>query len=244
MRSSFWPLGSPRFSPRVLAAWLIGSYAAIGASNVQAADASHPAVVELFQSQGCSSCPPANANVNALSERADVLALSFAVTYWDRLGWKDTFAKPQFTERQWQYARAMRQADVYTPQVVVNGRIAGVGADPGEIERLMSRADRAATGPAVTITAESAEIGAAKAPQAADVWLVRYDPRTVEVQVRRGENAGKTLPHKNIVREMVRLGGWNGEDERFRLPTGDSGLGAAILVQTTGAGPILAAAKR
>ena len=164
MRSPFWPLGSPR-----VLAWLIGSYAAIGASNVQAADVNHPAVVELFQSQGCSSCPPANANVNALSERADVLALSFAVTYWDRLGWKDTFAKPQFTERQWQYARAMRQADVYTPQVVVNGRISGVGADPGETERLMNRADRAATGPAVTIAAESAEIGAAKGPQAADV---------------------------------------------------------------------------
>ena len=71
-----------------------------------------------------------------------------------------------------------------------------------------------------------------------------YDPRTVEVQVRRGENAGKTLPHRNIVREMVRLGGWNGKDERFSLPTDNSGLGAAILVQTTGAGPILAAAKR
>jgi hypothetical protein len=139
-----WPLGS-------LVGSLIASYAAIGASNVQAADASHPAVVELFQSQGCSSCPPANGNVNALSERADVLALSFAVTYWDRLGWKDTFAKPQFTERQWQYARAMRQQDVYTPQVVVNGRVEGVGADPGEIEGLMSRADRGATGPAVTI---------------------------------------------------------------------------------------------
>src|SRR5277367_5412219 len=108
----------------------------------------------------------------------------------------------------------------------------------------MNRADRTATGPAVTIAAERAEIGAAKAPQAADVWLVRYDPRTVEVQVRRGENAGKTLPHKNVVREMVRLGGWNGKDERFSLPTDNSALGAAILVQTTGAGPILAAAKR
>jgi hypothetical protein len=92
MDLSFWPLGSSRFPRRVLAAWLVGSYAAIGASSPQAADASHPVVVELFQSQGCSSCPPADGNVNALSQRADVLALSFAVTYWDRLGWKDTFA--------------------------------------------------------------------------------------------------------------------------------------------------------
>jgi hypothetical protein len=237
--------GPKRWPSWRLVASLIGASVAIGVASAHAADASHPAVVELFQSQGCSSCPPANANVNALSQRADVLALSFAVTYWDRLGWKDTFAKGQFTDRQWQYARAMRQDNVYTPQVVVNGRVAGVGADAGEIEGLISRADRAATGPAVTISGGSAEIGAAPAPaQAADVWLVRYDPHTLEVQVRRGENAGRTLPHKNIVREMVRLGGWNGQAERFSLPTDDSGLGTAILVQTTGAGPILAAAKR
>jgi hypothetical protein len=91
----------------------------------------------------------------------------------------------------------------------------------------MSRADRGVTDPAVTIADGSAEIGAASAPaEATDVWLVRYDPRTLEVQVRRGENAGKLLPHKNIVREMVRLGGWNGQAERFKLPTDDSGLSA------------------
>ena len=128
MRSLFRSLGSTSWPPGSLVVCLIVSSVAIGAANVRAADPSHPIVVELFQSQGCSSCPPANANVNALSARADVLALSFAVTYWDRLGWKDTFAKPQFTERQWQYARAMRQQDVYTPQVVVNGRVEGVGA--------------------------------------------------------------------------------------------------------------------
>ncbi len=245
MRSRCWPLGFMKWSPRRLAAWLIGSSIAMGAVSVHAADPSHPTVVELFQSQGCSSCPPANANLNALSERPDVLALSFAVTYWDRLGWKDTFAKPQFTERQWQYARAMRQEDVYTPQVVVNGRVAGVGADPGEIESLISRADRGATGPAVTISGGSAELGAASGPaRAADVLLVRYDPRTLDVPVRRGENAGKTLAHKNIVREIVRLGGWNGRPETFSLPAEDPPLRSAILVQATGAGPILAAARR
>jgi hypothetical protein len=225
-------------------AFLFGSIAISGAS-VRAADTAHPAVIELFQSQGCSSCPAANANVNALSERPDVLALSFAVTYWDRLGWKDTFGKSEFTDRQWRYARAMGWDGVYTPQVVVNGRLAGVGADSGEIEGLMRRADRGAAGPAVTISGGVAEIGAAPAPpQEADVWLVRYEPRTLEVQVRRGENAGKTLPHRNIVRELVRLGGWGGRAERFNIPADDSSLGAAILVQTANAGPILAAAKR
>ena len=208
-----------KWTPRSLVAWLIGSSIAMGAASAHAADPTNPTVVELFQSQGCSSCPPANANLNALSERPDVLALSFAVTYWDRLGWKDTFAKPQFTERQWQYARAMRQQDVYTPQVVVNGRVAGVGADPGEIESLISRADRGETGPAVTISGGSAELGAVSGPaRAADVLLVRYDPRMLEVPVRRGENAGKTLPHKHIVREMFDWAGGTGDPRPSACP--------------------------
>jgi hypothetical protein len=223
------------------AAALIGFSLAFGAADARAADAAHPAVVELFQSQGCSSCPPANANLNALSGRADVLALSFSVTYWDSLGWKDTFAKSQFTDRQYQYAHAMHGDNVYTPQVVVNGAVAGVGAERGEMEALMRKAERPA-GPAIAIGGGSVEIGAAPG-QAADVWLVRYDARTLEVPVARGENAGKTLPHKNIVREMVRLGGWNGQAERFAIPAGDPGLSTAVLVQTSGAGPILAAAK-
>jgi hypothetical protein len=215
------------------------------ATSGEAADASHPAVVELFQSQGCSSCPPANANLNALSQRADVLALSFSVTYWDSLGWKDTFAKSQFTERQYAYAHAMGGDNVYTPQVVVNGRVAGVGAQSGEMEALIGRADRPSAGPTISIVGATAEIGAAQAPaRAADVWLVRYDRRTLQVPVLRGENAGKTLPHKNIVREMVRLGGWSGQVARFDLPISpDAALSTAILVQTSGAGPILAAAK-
>ena len=86
-----------------------------------AAPAAHPTVIELFQSQGCSSCPPAEANVGAVSDRADVLALSFEVDYWDRLGWKDTFSKAAWTARQYAYARAMGQDGVYTPQVVVDG---------------------------------------------------------------------------------------------------------------------------
>ncbi|MGB3584802.1 MAG: DUF1223 domain-containing protein, partial [Roseiarcus sp.] len=101
-----------------------------------AADATHPTVVELFQSQGCSSCPPAAANVSAVSDRADVLALSFAVDYWDRLGWKDTFSKHAWTERQYAYARALARDGVYTPQVVVNGRVEGDGLEPGAVQGL------------------------------------------------------------------------------------------------------------
>ena len=103
-----------------------------------AADAAHPAVIELFQSQGCSSCPPAEANVRAVSGRPDVLALSFEVDYWDRLGWKDTFSRPAWTARQYAYAKAMGHGDsVYTPQVVVNGRVAGDALEPGALAGLI-----------------------------------------------------------------------------------------------------------
>jgi hypothetical protein len=228
-----------------LCAGIVGLAALTSVQRADASDAAHPVVVELFQSQGCSSCPPANANLIALSQRPDVLALSFGVTYWDQLGWKDTFASPQYTERQWDYARSLRHDNVFTPQVVVNGRIDGVGAQPGEIEQLMRRADRAAAGPAVSIAQGSVSVGAAQAPaKAADVWLVRYDPRIVQVAIRRGENGGRTLPHRNVVRELVRLGVWSGPAARFSLPASpDPALRAAVLVQTAGAGPILAAAK-
>jgi hypothetical protein len=211
-----------------------------------AADAAHPTVVELFQSQSCSSCPPAAANVAAISDRADVLALSFAVDYWDRLGWKDTFSKPAWTARQYAYARALGRDGVYTPQVVINGRVEGDGLDPGGLAGLMSRGDRGGGGPDVHFATGAVSIGAGATPAGgADVWLARYDPRVIEVAVRRGENAGRTLPHKDVVREMIRLGDWRGRAETFALPAaGEPGLTEAVLVQASGAGPVLAAAKR
>src|ERR1700734_2146345 len=113
-----------------------------------AGDAAHPTVIELFQSQGCSSCPPAEASVGAVSDRADVLALSFEVDYWDRLGWKDTFSKAAWTVRQFAYAKAMGHSEnVYTPQVVVNGRVEGDGLEPGALAGLVSRGDRGGGGP-------------------------------------------------------------------------------------------------
>jgi hypothetical protein len=211
-----------------------------------AGDAAHPTVIELFQSQGCSSCPPAEANVGAVSDRADVLALSFEVDYWDRLGWKDTFSKAAWTARQYAYARAMGQDGVYTPQVVVNGRVAGDALEPGSLAGLMSRGDRGAGGPSVGFSGGAVTVGAGAAPAGgADVWLARYIPHTVEVAIPRGENGGHTLPYKDVVREMVLLGKWRGQAETFPVRGGsDPGLGEAAIVQANGAGPILAAAKR
>jgi hypothetical protein len=206
-----------------------------------AADAAHPTVVELFQSQGCSSCPPANANVLAIAGRPDILALSWQVTYWDDLGWKDTFGKPQFTDRQWQYAHAFHRTQVATPEVVVNGRADVVGANRGELDGLIRRADRGESGPAVSIGAGHVTVAGQGAK--AEVLLVRYDPNIVNVPIRRGENGGKTLPHRNVVREVAVLGEWAGGARAYALPASSRpGLKTAVLVQAGPGGPILAAA--
>ena len=211
-----------------------------------AADAAHPTVVELFQSQGCSSCPPAEANVAAISDRSDVLALAFEVDYWDRLGWKDTFSRAAWTARQYAYAHAMGRGGVYTPQVVVNGRVEGDALEPSGLADLIQRGERSAGGPSVGFAGGGVAVGAGSAPAGgADVWLARFIPHTVEVAIPRGENAGHTLPYKDVVREMVLLGHWHGEAATFPTPGGDGGgLAEAALVQAAGAGPILAAARR
>ena len=217
----------------------VGAWSMSGAGGT----AQRPVVLELFQSQGCSSCPPANANLNAIADRPDVLALSFAVTYWDQLGWKDTFATPAYTDRQKAYARGLG-AQLGTPQMVVEGREDLIGTNAGELEAALRRA-RPAMDATVALTRDRVEIGAGQAPKAgADVWLVRYDPRVRQVAIQRGENNGKTLPHRDVVRELTRLGGWNGAPVAFAtMPPADPALRTAVLVQAKNGGPILAAAR-
>jgi hypothetical protein len=202
-------------------------------------------VVELFQSQGCSSCPPANANLATVADKPGVIALNFSVTYWDDQHWKDTFAQPKFTARQWDYAHAFGRGNVFTPQVVVDGRRDGVGADPLDFARLVGSGSGDGPGPSVSLAANAVSIGSGTKPSAvADVWLARYDPRILQVPVKGGENGGRTLPHKDIVRELVRIGGWSGAAEQLSLPAAsEPGLVTAVLVQTPNGGPILAAAK-
>ena len=213
------------------------------ASEVFAGDAAQaqPVVVELFTSQGCSSCPPANASLSAISSRADVLALSFGVAYWDYLGWTDTFAKPEFTQRQVNYERGLGRRGPFTPQIIVDGSTDTVGNKFSEVERLVSasRLD----GPMISIDGTTVSIGAAASPAAADVWLVRYDPRTINVPVARGENEGATLPHTNVVRQLLRLGSWTGQATSFRISPAPAGLATAILVQKLNGGAILASYK-
>jgi hypothetical protein len=204
--------------------------------------AANPVVVELFQSQGCSSCPPANAALNAIADRSDVIALNFSVTYWDRLGWKDIFGNPAYTQRQYDYAKSLGSENVYTPQIVLNGTRAIVGTKAGELNRAITALTPISGGP--TIISEGAKVSVGAGNGSATVWLVRYDPRTQNVAIRSGENSGRTLPHKNIVRQLSRLGNWNGKAVSFTLPKKDiPGLQSVILVQQGSKGAIIAARR-
>ncbi|RWB01494.1 MAG: DUF1223 domain-containing protein [Mesorhizobium sp.] len=212
------------------------------AASLGAAAAQPLSVVELFTSQGCSSCPPANANLIRVKDQPGVLALSFNVTYWDYLGWKDIFGKQEFTRRQVNYEPALGHDGPFTPQVVVNGHADVVGAAPGEIEKLISVSGRT-SGPALSLDGGKISIGAGAAPGGhADVWLVRYAKGIVEVPVSRGENTGRTLPHANVVHSLNKLGSWSGDATVYPLPHASGGLSTAVLVQSPGGGPILAAA--
>ncbi len=201
-------------------------------------------VVELFTSQGCSSCPPANANLIELSKRPGILALSFGVTYWDRLGWKDIFAKPEYTDRQETYEAPLGRDGPFTPQMVINGRADVVGNRIGEVDRLIATQGKV-NALSLDLKGRSLTIGEGTAPAGkADIWFVTYDERTVNVSVKRGENTGRTLPHKNVVHSLTKLGSWDGKAETVDVPAATPGLRTAILVQTPNGGPILAAATQ
>jgi hypothetical protein len=202
-----------------------------------------PVVIELFQSQGCSSCPPAQDYLNRLSDRPDVLALSYGVTYWDSLGWKDTFASPQFTDRQRDYSARNSSDVIATPQFWINGRETVLGANPIRVAQLISKGGPG--GPTLVVRENKLTVGEGNAPAGgADVWLVRYDSRTVQVAIDAGENKGLTLPHRDIVRALTRIGRWSGVPETIALPeSAGSDLDAAVLVQAGRGGPILSAMK-
>ena len=223
---------------------VLGTCALTIAPADAAGSANLPVVVELFQSQGCSSCPPADLNINAIADRADVLALSFAVTYWDQLGWKDTFGSPRWTARQWDYAHHAGRSGVATPQVIINGGPTIVGNDRRQLDAAIAQAGPPAGGPALSIEGGTLKVGAAPHATPSLVWLVRYNSKVQEVPIRAGENGGRTLPHRDIVRELVKLGSWTGTAATFRLPSaGEPDLASAILVQQGVGGPITAARR-
>jgi hypothetical protein len=211
-----------------------------------AASQPRPAVVELYTSEGCSSCPPAEAYIGELAQRHDVLALSFHVAYWDDLGWPDRFALPEAVSRQRGYAKALANSSVYTPEVVIDGRGDFVGSDRRAIGRAL--ADARDDGVPIALSAGDGNVTISLGQQggvaASEVLLVAYQRKAVS-KVARGENAGRMLEEFNIVRSVRTLGRWNGEARAFRtridlLPQGATNI--AVLVQPLGLAPIIGAA--
>lgn len=202
-----------------------------------------PVVVELFTSQGCSSCPPADALLAELAQRPDVIALGFHIDYWDGLGWKDPLSSPEATARQRDYARQFGRRQVYTPQLVVDGTDEAVGSDRAAIAAALKKATRDALAPvAFAKDRHSVAIaaGTGSGPQHAKVLLVRYAQKRTS-RVTAGENTGRTLDDANGVESLTPLGAWTGTAVTFPVEPPAAGEGLAVLVQAPD-GHILGAA--
>ncbi len=215
-----------------------------GFSAAPALAAKPPVVVELFTAQGCSSCGKANQVVADLADDKSVLALTYSVDYWDYLGWSDTFAKPAFAARQRAYAQKFSLRDVPTPQVVVGGRQQASGAKAEAVETLVKDAAKApSNAPDMEFVGgdQRVAVGSGPAPRGGgEVWMVRYDPREQDIAVKRGDNRGQTLVHRNVVRELVRLGPWSGRPKLYRLPaSSDDDLKTVIIVQGAKGGRVI-----
>ena len=225
---------------RVFLAALFLAGAATAPAQAETA-ARGPVLVELFTSQGCNSCPPADAYLGDLTRRGDVLPLAFHVDYWDRLGWKDPFSARAWTERQRAYAATLRTSQVYTPQMVVDGAAHAVGSDRAAVEKLIERA-RSPSGASVDIRRQATGLSLRiEGMGEGEVWLIGFDP-VHETKIPRGENAGKTLREFNIVRGMVRAAGWTGgalvrDVGREALPQGEA---LVAVLQASGPRRVLA----
>jgi hypothetical protein len=206
-----------------------------------AARAEPRAVLELFTSQGCSSCPPADKLLGEFAKDPKVVAISLPIDIWDYLGWKDTLALPGHSVRQRAYAKMRGDREVYTPQIVVNGSMHVLGSDHDAIERMIAQTDRnplvmslpvllSAGDGDLTVTVKAAH----NENVDAEVWLCPV-ARAIAVSIGRGENRGHTLTYHNVVRGWRKLGEWSGADSTWRVPIADIRNGdvdaAAVLVQ-------------
>lgn len=222
----------------------------LGGGHPALAGGGKKVVVELFTSQGCSSCPPADAFLAELAKRDDVIALSFHVDYWNYIGWNDPFSSAEATARQRAYGRTMRKRYVYTPQIVVDGRAETVGSDRSTVDTLIRMA-AAAQKVEIGIVHNkdgTADIRVPVAPAAdqlgAELWIGFYDAE-VKTEVRAGENRGETIVNANIVRTFKRIGKWTGGALIRRVDLkalGSKGRdGCVIVLQAPNNGPIFGA---
>jgi hypothetical protein len=229
-----------------LAAGLIALW--VVASPASAQDGNGPVVVELFTSQGCAACPPADALLGELAERDDVIALALHVDYWDYIGWRDTFARPEFTARQHGYGRAAGSTVVYTPQLIVGGRDHVVGVRPMAVSDLIQAHREAPYAVTISVNGSSdgyeveARTRMEQPRPRMVVQLVTYAPHQ-EVAIARGERAGTVGVHHNVVTSWQVVGEWDGAAPmRFRVVP-QQAVPHVVIVQQAGYGAILGAAR-
>jgi hypothetical protein len=242
-RDSLFPAG-------LLAATMVIGHCS--AANAETQTLTMKPVLELFTSQGCSSCPPADALLKTYIDGHRAIGLSMPVDYWDYLGWKDSLASPKFSERQRDYAKSRGDNMVYTPQIVVNGITHVVGSHEGEIEQAIQDTEKKIRHMQVPLRAWTengkleVEAGDARGNghDDATLWIAIMRP-SVEVVIQRGENSGRTVTYSNVVREWSQLGTWSGKKVVFErdLTSMREGTTCAVLLQVGSSGPIIAAAE-
>jgi len=233
----------------------VSAVAATGVSAPALAARERSIFIELFSSQGCSSCPPADAFMGELIQRPDIVGVSMNVDYWDYLGWRDTLASAAFTRRQKEYADRRGDGRVYTPQMVINGRAHAVGSHKqdvlSEVERQIAVPDTYFVSIEVSSRGGELHVDVAGGPtdriiQSSTVWVMSIEPK-VSVEIRRGENTGRTIDYFNVVRQMTPIGMWKGEAASFNLPKAQivnkQNSMCVVVLQVDGGGPVLGCAE-
>lgn len=237
-----------RMIARFLAVALIALAATITSAHAQTQGRRAQMVVELYTSQGCTQCPRANRLLGMFSREDDVLALTFPVGIWDYLGWRDTFALPEFSERQRAYSQALRVRGRFTPQLVINGARQGSASDWDEARATFDEQKHAGWpqgAPQVSIVTfrngrARATVGSGLAGANADIWMLAYDPGPLTVMITGGLNRNRSVSHYNLVRWIERVDGWNGASAWYERPRCTPEC--AVLVQERNGGRIIAAA--
>ena len=206
-------------------------------------------IVELYQSQGCKSCPPAVPLIHKATDNPNLLLLSYDVTYWDHLGWNDTFGDKRWDQRQRAYVTKWGRTGIYTPHVVVDGVSDGTGGRTGEVSDIISKAreSQAQNNWSITLSNLGSELKITSDRSEAevhDVLLVKYEPTTTTIKIGKGPNKGKKVPHRNIVKDVSKIGEWHGGETIVPFPPADQdGTERVVIVQGSQGGPIVAAEK-